>query len=171
MIAFGETWLHPGHTIQMEGWLTKYENVGRGKGLAVMSEVEFEMIKSCSKENMSAAVTITNGVCCIFLYLSKGYEWNALKEILDEWISSSVPTIVMGDVNWYWNGNGKNSMRAYMKSRKFNQLISRATHEDGNIIDHIYASDHFPQDSLRVNQQSVTFSDHDVISVSISPLQ
>merc|ERR1711860_53759 len=129
MIALGETWLHPGHAVQMDGWLTKYENVGRGKGLAVMSEVEFEMIKSCSKENMSAAVTITNGVCCIFLYLSKGYEWKALKEILDEWIDSNVPTIVMGDVNWHWNGNRKNSMKSYMKSRNFNQLIARATHE------------------------------------------
>ena len=171
MIAFGETWLHPGQTVQMEGWLTKYENVGRGKGLAVMSEVEFEMIKSCSKENMSAAVSRANGVCCIFLYLSKGYEWKALKEILDEWIDSNVPTIVMGDVNWHWNGNGKNSMKAYMKSRNFNQLIARTTHEDGNIIDHIYANDHFPENSLRVNQQSVTFSDHDMISVSVSPLQ
>ena len=70
-----------------------------------------------------------------------------------------------------WNNTGKNSMKAYMKNRKFNQLVKRATHEECNIIDHIYVSNHFPDDSLRVKQKSVTFSDHDVISVSISALE
>ena len=122
-------------------------------------------------EKSSAMLIKTDTFDIIFLYLSKQFDEAHLLSVLENWLESKMPTVVMGDVNWYWNGNGKNSMRAYMKSRKCNQLISKATHEDGNIIDHIYASDHFPQDSLRVNQQSVTFSDHDVISVSISPLQ
>ena len=163
--------MYPGQVVEIDGWYTRFENVGKGKGLAALSHLPFEKIETWSGEKISAALTKANDVYCIFLYLSKGYEWSLLKDLLDRWIDSNVPTIVMGDVNWHWNGRVKNSMRAYMSSRNFDQLITRATHIDGNIIDHVYVNQHFPKNSLKVSQQSVPFSDHDVISVSISSLK
>lgn len=168
VIALGETWLHPGQVLQMDGWFTKSENVGKGKGLGVLSKSSTNIIKTCSAEKMSAAVVKSDQGCCIYLYLSKGYDWQVLKDMLDDWIDSNVPTIVMGDVNWHWSDNGKNSMKAYMKSKKFDQIVKRATHEEGHIIDHVYISPHFQNDSVTLEQQSVTFSDHDLMSISIS---
>ena len=151
MIALGETWMYPGQVVQIDDWFTRFEHVGKrkGKGLAALSHLPFEKIETWSGEKISAAFTKANDVCCIFLYLSKGYEWSLLKDLLDTWIDSNVPTIVMGDVNWHWNGRIKNSMRAYMS----------------------IVNQHFPKNSLKVSQQSVPFTDHDVISVSISMLK
>ena len=141
--------VNPGQVVQIDGWFTRFENVGKGKGLAALSLLPFEKIETWSGEKISAALTKANDVYCIFLYLSKGYEWSLLKDLLDTWIDSNVPTIVMGDVNWHWNGRIKNSMRAYMS----------------------IVNQHFPKNSLKVSQQSVPFTDHDVISVSISMLK
>ena len=59
----------------------------------------------------------------------------------------------------------------YLLSACLIKLMTRATHVEGNIIDHVYVNQHFPKKSLKVSQQSVPFSDHDVISVSISSLK
>ena len=102
----------------------------------------------------------------IFLYLSKGFDWNELQFVLSCWISSSKPTIIIGDMNWHFPKN--HQMKTYLSKRGFTQLIQRSTHQEGHIIDHLYVSTCLQEQfSYKVIQNSVHFSDHDIIGIQL----
>ena len=166
VFACGETWMHPGQAFELDGYKSAFENCGDGKGLATYSRLQDSTIQTYSSESekFSAALVITQEFNVVFAYLSKGFDRSAFEELLDHWIQDSIPTVLLGDVNWHWNSN--HSMKRYMNRRGFTQLIQKATHLEGHILDHVYVSHHFPGEVIRVAQQSVTFSDHDVITLS-----
>ena len=164
VFACGETWMHPGQVFELDGYNGAFENCGHGKGLAVFSRLLDATTQTYSSEKFSAALVTSIEFNMIFAYLSKGFDWLAFQELLDHWIKDEIPTVILGDVNWHWNSN--HLMKTYMTGKGFTQLINRATQLEGHILDHVYVSHHFPKEVIRVNQQSVTFSDHDVITVS-----
>ena len=45
--------------------------------------------------------------------------------------------------------------------------VSTATHEEGALLDPVFASYHFKQNDLHIDQQCVYYSDHDLIHVKI----
>ena len=45
--------------------------------------------------------------------------------------------------------------------------VSTATHEEGGLLDPVFASHHFKQDYLHIDQQCVYYSDHDLIHVKV----
>ena len=110
---------------------------------------------------MSSALVSYEGYKFIFLYLSKGFEWQDLKDLFDTWIEENIPTVIMGDVNWHWNDNHK--MKSYLELKNFTQHIRKATHDAGHILDHVYTSHHLDKNQ-RIFQYPVYFSDHDVIN-------
>ena len=165
VFALGETWLLPGQTCNIDDWTSAFESRGHGKGLAVYSKVSKTKFHTFSTENLSAACATTNNEFnCVFVYLSKGFEWNILKDLFEKWLDAPKPSVILGDVNWDWNST--HPMKNYLQKRGYAQLISRSTHEGGHILDHIYTSPLLPKGQLKVNQQSVTFSDHDIITLS-----
>ena len=87
---------------------------------------------------------------------------------LENMISPEKPTIVMGDVNWHYPDF--HPMKEYMDSSGFYQLIGRATHEGGQIIDHLYISSHLKETKMVVEQLSSYYTDHDVLKIFV-PLQ
>ena len=120
---------------------------------------------SHTEEKVSVAKVSQRGVDYIFLYLSNGFEWSLVHQILDDLIDSVQPTVVMGDVNWDWDSN--KPMKSYFLKRGFSQEIDSPTHQDGNILDHLYLSKHFENMTFEVKKQSVHFSDHDLITLYI----
>ena len=166
VFACGETWMHPGQAFELDGYNGAFENCGHGKGLAVFSRLLDATTQTYSSEKFSAALVTSIEFNMIFAYLSKGFDWLAFQELLDHWIQDAIPTVLLGDVNWHWNSN--HLMKTYMTGKGFTQLINRATQLEGHILDHVYVSHHFPKEVIRVNQQSVTFSDHDVITLSLA---
>ena len=164
IFACGETWIHPGQSFELEGCISAFENQGRGKGLAVYSKLQNATISTHSSEKFSAAHVATSEFNVIFAYLSQGFDWQEFEHLLDHWISPSIPTALLGDVNWHWNSN--HPMKRYMIEKGFTQTIKKSTHERGHILDHVYVSQQFPKDHIKCTQQSVPFSDHDVITLS-----
>ena len=76
----------------------------------------------------------------------------------------------MGDVNWHYPDPvrpDEQAMKNYLQLRGFNQLIRRATHDKGRCIDHLYTSNHFSEEEVRVKQQSTYYSDHDMITAFV----
>ena len=165
LVVLGETWLHPGQKYELDGWESTFENGGKGKGLAVYSRFGKSTTVSHTEEKVSVAKVTNRGIDYIFLYLSKGFEWILVHQILEDLIDSVQPTVVMGDVNWDWNSN--KPMKSYFLKRGFSQEIDSPTHEDGNILDHLYLSKPFEKMTFEVKQQSVHFSDHDLITLYI----
>ena len=76
----------------------------------------------------------------------------------------AVITIIMGDVNWHFDEN--HPMKTYMEIKGFHQCISRATHQGGHKIDHLYVSSSMRENfNFRILHQAVHFSDHDLIGL------
>ena len=86
-------------------------------------------------------------------------------EFLESVISPNKATVVMGDVNWHYPDS--HPMKNYMKSNGFYQFIRRATHEGGQIIDHLYISRHLKDTKMAMNQLSTYYSDHDVLKLYV----
>ena len=68
----------------------------------------------------------------------------------------------MGDMNWHWSENHK--MKSYCSRKRFSQLVEEATHDEGHIIDHAYSD---VNSFAKISLHSVTFSDHDLVCISL----
>ena len=164
IIGLGETWLHEGETVNIPGYIGTYVNSGRGKGLSVFSKSGLFTI--CLQESDASAVFVSHDrLDIVFLYLSQNFNWLRVMEWLDSIISPVKATIVMGDVNWHYPDS--HPMKDYMNSSGFYQLIGRATHEGGQIIDHLYISSHLKDTKLVVEQLSNYYTDHDVLKIFV----
>ena len=166
IFALGETWLSEGEERKVEGFHDTYQSNGKGKGIAVYSKEHQANVQRFSSKLASAMMVDEEKLKTIFLYLSKGFDWNELQFVLSCWISSSKPTIIIGDMNWHFPKN--HQMKTYLSKRGFTQLIQRATHQEGHIIDHLYVSTCLQEQfSYKVIQNSVHFSDHDIIGIQL----
>ena len=56
-------------------------------------------------------------------------------------------------------------MKLFLESRGFHQMVERATHNQGNCIDHIYVNTEVSTFGPEIEIQSTYFSDHDIITV------
>ena len=166
IFALGETWLSEGEERKVEGFHDIYQSNGKGKGIAVYSKENQANVQRFSSKLASAMMVDEEKLKTIFLYLSKGFDWSELQFVLSCWISSSKPTIIIGDMNWHYPKN--HHMKTYLSKRGFTQLMQRATHEEGHIIDHLYVSTSLEEQfSYKVIQNSVHFSDHDIIGIQL----
>ena len=165
IMALGETWLHEDQKIELDGLQSHFVNDGRGKGLAIYHNLEFCTVGTYKADKISAINVHVADVTFIFLYLSKSFSYESLEKVLDKWIDTRVPTAILGDVNWDWNS--KHPMKSYLQGKRFKQLVKRATHEKGNILDHIYVCPKFSTKDFSTMQYSVTFTDHDVIELCL----
>ena len=170
IFGLSETWLHENEMPEFpnyQGIFVSYVgDLAKGKGLAVFTKepLDYDILK--------ADDATASGVCvkhqklnAVFLYLSQNFNWNLVRDFLDKVISPDKPTVIMGDFNWHYPDN--HHMKKYLLLRGFTQLIRRATHKDGRIIDQLYTSSHFSGVEIGVKQQSTPYSDHDMITTFV----
>ena len=142
-------------------------NDGRGKGLAVFTRFKNTTTKTHLAETFSAVLLKAFHMNFIFLYLSKSIVnnvsvvWPEVKDLLDKWIKPK-KTIIMGDMNWNYLDNHR--MKSYCEKKQFSQLVEEATHDEGNLIDHAYIN---VNSMAKISLYSVTFSDHDLVCLSL----
>ena len=85
----------------------------------------------------------------------KHYDFNNKKET----------TVLIGDLN-FDAPTGNNDLSKYLSRLKFTQMVNRATHLDGHILDHVYV----PQTKAtqtKIKHHYVYYSDHDGILVKL----
>jgi endonuclease/exonuclease/phosphatase (EEP) superfamily protein YafD len=73
-------------------------------------------------------------------------------------------TIIGGDFNICFLRDHDKALIQYLESKGFTQMIKKATHIDGNLIDHIYTN----IKQIEVEQASKYYSDHDALCVTYS---
>ena len=99
------------------------------------------------------------------LYISKGCSYDILVQSLEAFgFNDNQHTYLVGDLNF--DATGKNTLTKYLTKLNFVQMVNRATHLDGHILDHVYV----PQNEVNfceIHQHYAYYSDHDGIIVSL----
>ena len=73
-------------------------------------------------------------------------------------------TCLIGDFNF--DANGSNVLTQYLSSQGFSQIVKRATHLDGHILDHVYLTQSL-SNLAKIQHHYVYYSDHVGIIVNI----
>ena len=71
-------------------------------------------------------------------------------------------TCLIGDLNF--DHPGKNDLTKYLSRLNFSQMVKKATHLDGNILDHVYVPEKLAN-LVEIKHHYVYYSDHDAIMV------
>ena len=169
LLGLAETWLSDGETIDLQHFpVTEFANGGNGKGTVAYAKDSFINVMSISEPTFSfVSVTISvNGVPTkvIFVYLSTKANYLDFLLKLRPQLSRDLPTILMGDFNFHFSDQ-KHVVKDYLEENGFRQMIHEATHDEGNILDQIYAR---PPELLTrkvIYQKPLYFSDHDALCV------
>ena len=166
LVAFGETWLLPDDNIDIDGFYSHLANFGHGKGVAVLSKEKANNVPfSLASQSHSVVKTNIHGFDVIALYLSQNCDQQAVCNILDDIMDDEYPTVVFGDVNIDFNVNSV--FKTFMIEKNFQQLLTKPTSDGGSRIDHLYVSKKLHSMKISFQQNSVYFSDHDIISLFI----
>jgi hypothetical protein len=166
MIGLGETWMERNTTINIENFQGHFASFGRGKGAAGFTKMALiEEPGIVASKTHSAVSFKTSKFHVIFLYLSSGYDKEAVSKLLDKWIHNDVPTTVMGDMNE--NILSKSKLELFMKSKGFTQLVKEPTYIQGSVIDHVYINQAMEKKNVLTKINSCYYSDHDVITLYI----
>ena len=169
IMAFGETWLLPDENVSFEnyGFQDFHVNIGPGKGIAASIKQHHQVTyKESYAANFSAILMKTDILDVIFLYLSQKFEWNDLKDKLEEWIEEDRSVTVIGDMNIDYLRKNHDFIK-YMKIKNFAQLVDKPTHKCGGLLDQIYVNQCLIKKKPFCTQRSVMHSDHDIIVLHV----
>ena len=70
---------------------------------------------------------------------------------------------ILGDFNIDYIKDNNNIVIRKLKEHNFNQIVSKPTHNQGNLLDHIYIRN--VKLDLQVVHHSITWLDHDILHV------
>ena len=165
-----ETWLHENETPEFPGYhgifVSYAGDLAKGKGLAVFTKEPFDYeVLKVDDASASGVCVMLPKMNVVFLYLSQKFDWHLVRAFFDKIVRPDRPTVIMGDVNWHYPEN--HPMKKYLLMREYTQMIRRATHKEGRIIDHMYTSNHFKGVEIGVKQQSTPYSDHDMLTAFV----
>ena len=73
-------------------------------------------------------------------------------------------TVIIGDFNF--DSPGTNDLSNFFSRMDFTQMVKKATHLDGNILDHFYISKK-KSHLVEISHHYVYYSDHDGIMVNL----
>ena len=168
VFALGETWLKPGEKVNFDGFNSVFENVRKGQGIAAYykDNLKTTVPLQVSNDDFSAILLNIKEVCIIFLYLSSGFSWENLKDVLDTWIGNYDKVAILGDVNWNFLKKS-HKMKTYLFRKNFQQIVKNETHDAGGLIDHIYVSSSLFEQNVLCETKCVYYSDHDIVQLKI----
>ena len=149
---------------QVESHSAHFNSRGNGKGVAVyygdkfrheadINELGYQMSMFCSTEF---------DVICVYRS-TDNTSFGQLKflEDLNDLINPSRRTIVIGDFNAVYPDN---VISRELESWDFENIVTKPTHVEGNMIDHCYISN-IPKEEIRITQAPVYYSNHDMLKV------
>ena len=166
IFCLAETHIEPGVEIKFGGFKEHLLSFGQGKGIAAFTKMDILSKPNFDQTEKSSAMLIkTDTFDIIFLYLSKQFDEAHLLSVLENWLESKMPTVVMGDVNWDFRNNS--GMKKFMQRKNFKQLIDRPTFLQGTLIDHVYVNSEMIELNVHTEQNAAYYSDHDIITLFI----
>ena len=170
IFSLGETWLDTEDTFEIEGFASIYANAGKGKGVTVYSKVPLNSEPLVLKlEDLFAIKVNTFAFDVISFYVSSSCDQHKICDVLLELIDDSNPTVVMGDMNF--DARDFKKVTKFLHEKSFHQIIQRATHERGRLIDHMYVNNKLKDSGIKHSQTGTFVSDHDILELYVPKLK
>ena len=171
LIILTETWLEDDQNVEiykLPHYDVSFNNGGRGKGITTYYNNKLTHKTSIKEEGFSITMLEGEKIDIIGVYRSQDGDENKLLENLEAIINSSKTTIVGGDMNLCIISSPDNYVTKQMRCKGFAQLVNKATHIEGGLIDHVYIRTHEDCNySWSIEDYPKYYSDHDSISLTI----
>ena len=166
VIGIAETHLHDGEIVELEGFEANFVNGGKGKGVAAFSRLAPMNVIKIKKENFSAIFLTFEDFRIVYTYISKGANIEEIKTEIVPLLQDKVkPTIVMGDMNYHYQEN--HPLKYLFAEIDYVQMVEKVTHDEGNLLDHIYISSPDLVSKVNVYLKPLYFCDHDALCIRI----
>ena len=166
-----ETWLDEGQNpedYQLPYYNANFNSSGRGKGIASYYNEKLIHKANVTEEGFSISVLETKDIDVIGVYRSQDGNTNFLIEKLEDIIDETKMTIIGGDLNVCVMSSPNNNITKKMRSKGFTQLVNKATHIEGGLIDHVYVKTNVDcQYSWSIEDFPKYYSDHDSIGLTL----
>ena len=167
IIFVTETWKEPESQTNYD--IDGYKNVfahgtpARGKGVGVYFKND-AVIDTCEEELYQLVKYKAPRITVFCLYVSKGCNFHHLVQTLKnfDFNNKDENTCLTGDLNF--DANCNNELSRYLSRSGFVQMVGRATHLDGNILDQVYVPEKISR-LIEIKHHHVYFSDHDGLLV------
>ena len=168
IIGIAETNLHENEEIHIDGFEGTFVNGGKGKGVAAFVKIPVINTVKIMRPTFSVIVLEFEKMIIGFAYMSKQANIDDIKNYITPLIQEKLkPMVIMGDMNYHFSHVKNQQMKSFFENFGFHQLIEKATHDEGHIIDHIYVSDLKILSKENVFLKSLYFSDHDALCVRL----
>ena len=115
LIALSETWLQPGMQFDINGFVSHFNSMGQGKGLAFYYKHNtFRPTVDIKEENIQITKMETTELEVITVYRSDKGNVSDLLDYLKTLIKPGVATVVRGDFNICCQANKNNKVTKYL---------------------------------------------------------
>ena len=174
IILLSETWLQPETSLdifQLPSYTLYTNSWGRGKGLAIYANDKFWHDFDISEPNLQITKVNSNHLEVISVYRSKECSLPLLVEKLLRIFNRDKSTVICGDFNVCLKSSPNNALFQALKQQDFKQLVSKATHLQGGLIDHIYVrqTEHNTTCEVQHYCPYYTATDHDALLLTLKP--
>ena len=147
-----------------------FNSFGEGKGIALYYKKNYDHIFDITTEKyqISKLQSSAFDIICVYRSSDSGRETqiNFLKD-LHSLLSIKRKTFILGDFNFDILCTEINLIFTELNNWNFKQWIQNATHIQGGLIDHCYMSDNIDPNLVTVEQKSVYYTDHDLITLKV----
>ena len=169
VICLQETWTTSNsQEFDIPGFDKHYNNGGRGKGIATFYRKKYQFIADIKQTLYQITKVSSESTDVLNVYQSAGASISSMINDISDMIDPSKETVVVGDFNLCFFSERKNPLIHFFEKKGFSQLVDCPTHVDGRLLDHVYhySPDRTLEASLIVEQQSVYYTDHDILWIS-----
>ena len=147
----------------------KINSQGKGMGIATFYNDRYSHIQSVTHAQYQMTLISSSTEDIINVYRSEGAPSNELTTDINQLFNKKRRTIIVGDLNICSFREKFHTVVRYFQKLGFRQQVLLPTHQGGGYIDHVYIYD--PPESterqiINVSQQSVYFTDHDILFIS-----
>jgi len=165
IICLNETFLHSNQCLpHLQEYHVLYASKGRASGVAILYKPFLKIKNSIivTKDTFQAVKISFILFDLIAVYRSPSEtSLKSFLDILKNGIDDTRATIICGDMNINLFKNPSNMVTLYLQSQGFKQIVRKATHISGSLLDHVYIR--LPKCTVFHNLHHVYYSDHDAI--------
>ena len=168
ILCLQETWLDPAkvYCFDIKGMQVEINSQGRGKGIATFYNEKFNHKESVTHAQYQMTMISSIDLDIINIYRSLGAPSNQLMTDIRRLLNLAKSTIIVGDLNICAVKEKFHTIIRCLTRLGFQQKVSFPTHDGGGHLDHVYIYEPAESDrrqQYKVLQQSVYFTDHDVL--------
>jgi hypothetical protein len=141
LIILTETWLEEGSNVDeyhLPDYDSNFNNRGRGRGIASYYNTKFKHADNINSEGISISKMESEKLHVIGIYRSQEGSVVDLILKLEALIDTSKTTVIGGDMNICALAQPENYVTASLKEMGFQQIVTKSTHIEGGLIDHVY---------------------------------